>query len=577
MSPKPSAAIMRLVLAAAAVATLTATVGCAKDTTAPEQSTDTTNRAGQVAVSVPAKSQQPKMGGSLTYGIEAETDGFDPTSNRWAISGLLIANAVFDPIAAFDENKQPQPYLAEKFEPSADFKQWTIKGRPNIKFQNGQPLDSAAAKKFTLAIKNSLLTGPAARPIDTVDIVDNLTIRINMTQPWVAFPALLTGQGGLIPAPEQLDRSAAKDPAASTQPIGTGPFVFKDYIRDSKFVATKNPDYWQKDGSGQTLPYLDSITFRPIPDGQSRVSSLLNGDIDVMHDSNYNKVELLKAQADAGNIQYFQGGGEDEETFAMINVQEEPLKDKSLRQALAYATNRQEIDSITGAPPEQDADSPFSKDGDWYVDPNFPKFDLAKATSLVDAWKAANGGQAPKFTFSTTPEPDNTRVAQALQEQWKQAGFDVTLETGEQTKIILNAVTAQYQAVLFRQFSAPDPDGETHWWLGVNAAPKGQLGLNFARINDPALDAALYKGRSSPNLADRKAAYADVAKIFADLVPYVWLSHTRWNIATTNDVRDILNQRLPVANPDGTVTATGAPSLPVQAGVHRITYAWKDV
>src|SRR5262249_22832731 len=119
-------------------------------------------------------------------------------------------------------------------------------------------------------------------------------------------------------------------------------------------------------------------------------------------------------------------------------------------------------------------------------------------------------------------------------------------------------------------------DGETHWWKSENATPKGQIGLNFARIKNADLDAALNKGRTNPDPAQRKAAYAEVQKVFADQVPYVWLSHTRWNIATTMAVRDILNQNLPKTQPDGTVSATGAPSLPVQAGVHRVTYAWKD-
>lgn len=570
MSPKPSAcaAAMKVGFTVVAVALFGGLLAsCAKDAASnADQSTDTTNKAGQVAVSVTAKANQPKPGGSITYGIEAETDGFDPTNNRWAISGLMIANAVLDPIAAFDDNKQPQPYLAEKFEHSDDYRSWTIKSRPNITFQNGQPLDSKAAKQFTEAVKNSPLTGPAARPIQSVDIVDDLTIRINMSQPWVAFPALLTGQGGMIIAPEQLDLAAKKDPAGSNKPIGTGPFVFKEYVRDDHFSATKNAGYWQKDKFGQPMPYLDEVVFKPILDPQSRIAALQAGNVNVIHDDHYDKVQTLKGLAQQGSIQYFQGGGEDEESFVMINMQEEPLSDKRLRQALAYATDLTAVEAVTEAPTEQRADGPWNKDGDWYAPSGYPQFDLAKAKQLVDQWKADHGGQAPKFALSSTPAPDNAKVAQALQELWKAAGFDVSVETGEQTKIILNAVTAQYQAVLFRQFSAPDPDGETHWWLSQNATAKGTLGLNFARIKNEKLDAALDKGRSSVNLADRKAAYAEIAKIFGDEVPYVWMHHTRWSIAADTKVRDILNGTLP----------NGTPSLPVQAGVHRLTYAWLE-
>ncbi len=562
--PKTHAGWVKAVMTGAAASLLAMlSVSCAKDS-GSDQSTATTNAAGQVTVSI-ASSGGPKPGGSLIYGIEAETDGFDPTTNRWAISGLMIANAFTDPIAAFDINKQPQPYLAESFNHNPDYTEWIIKSRPNIKFHNGQPVDAAAGKKFTDAIKSSVLTGPAARPIESTEIVDTLTLKIKMSQPWVAFPALLTGQGGMMIAPEQIDKSAAKNPEGSLKPIGTGPFKFSEYIRDSHWIGTKNTDYWQTDKAGNKLPYLDKVTFKPLPDVQSRIQSLLAGDVNVIHSDYYDKVETLRTAANQGKIQFFEGGGEDEESFAMINVQEPPLSDKRLRQALAYATDLSVIEAITGAPEDQRADSPFNKNGDWYADPNYPKFDLSKARALVDTWKAENGGAAPKFTLSSTPSPDVAKVTQALQQLWQQAGFEVTLETGEQTKIILNAVTANYQAVYFRQFSAPDPDGETHWWLGANAAPKGTIGLNFARIKSEQLDAALTKGRGSPELADRKAAYVDVAKVLADEVPYVWLHHVRWSIATDTRVRDVLNGLLP----DGVTQ-----SLPVQAGVHRLTYAW---
>lgn len=568
MSSKPQAVTAKRNIAAATLVALALLgLGCTRSQSSDEAAPDTTNVAGQVTVSVTAMSSQPKPGGSLKYGIEAETDGFDPTSNRWAISGLMIANAFTDPIAAFDINKQPQPYLAESITPNADYTEWTVKSRPGISFHNGQPVDAAAGKKFTDAVKASPLTGPAAYPIESTEVIDALNLKIKMNQPWVAFPALMTGQGGLIIAPEQLDKSAAKDPEGSTKPIGTGPFKFKEYVRDSRWVGTKNENYWQKDKFGSKLPYLDELTFTPLVDPQSRISSLEAGDVNVIHSDFYDKEPSLKRLASEGKIQIFQGGGEDEESFAMINVQEPPLSDKRLRQALAYATDPSAVEAVTEAPPEQRADGPFNKDGDWYVNPNYPQYDLAKAKQLVEEWKSQNGGAAPKFTLSSTPSPDVAKVTQALQDQWKQAGFDVTLETGEQTKIILNAVTGNYQAVYFRQFSAPDPDGDTHWWIGQNATAKGTIGLNFARIKNPDLDAALAKGRNSPALADRKAAYGDVARILADQVPYVWLHHTRWTIATDPNVRDVLNGLLP----DGKTQ-----SLPVQAGVHRLTYAWME-
>ena len=176
MRKSSSAALAaKVLLTVAALALLAA--GCAKGEDAgPQGSTDTTNVQGQVVITKPPPSgTKPKRGGKLVYGIEAETDGYDPSGNRWAISGTMVANAVLDPIAAYDENLVPQPYLAEKIEHNADYTEWTIKFRPGITFHNGQPLNADAGNKFTLAIKNSQLTGPAAELATTCSARDTWT------------------------------------------------------------------------------------------------------------------------------------------------------------------------------------------------------------------------------------------------------------------------------------------------------------------------------------------------------------------------------------------------------------------
>src|SRR5690606_22013901 len=83
----------------------------------------------------------PRSGGTLGYALEAETNGYNPTKDRFAISGTIVGLAVYDPLMAYDENYVPQPYLAESMTSNADATQWTIKVRPNITFHNGQPLD----------------------------------------------------------------------------------------------------------------------------------------------------------------------------------------------------------------------------------------------------------------------------------------------------------------------------------------------------------------------------------------------------------------------------------------------------
>ncbi len=432
---------------------------------------------------------------------------------------------------------------------------WTIKLRSGVEFHNGQKVDAVALKKFIEALKASPLTGAAARPIQEARIVDDLTVEVVMNQPWVAFPATITGQAGFLPAPAMLD---APD-GMSTQPVGTGPFVFKEWAPGSRFVVTKNAKYWRPG-----MPYLDEVEFRPLPDVQARIQSLQSGTVNMIHFSQPNYFADIKAAAEAGDLQYIISSGEDDETFVLLNMDSPPLDDLRVRQALVHATDVDQYLSLTGTDPNQVADSFLTKQSRWYTDPGWPRYDPAKAKQLIDEYKADHGGAAPKIVLTTTTSPEVREVGQALEQNWEAVGIDVTLNSLEQTQFISTALGGNYQANLWRQYSAPDPDGEYHWWISANAAPIGSISLNFPRLRDEQVDEALNTGRTNPDPEVRKQAYARLQKRFAEIVPVVWLAHTRWVIAADNNVRDILNGPLP----------DGKPSMPILAGVTRLSQTW---
>ena len=246
------------------------------DKTSAESTTDVTI----------AATGDPTPGGSLVFGLEAESDGFNPTSNRWAISGLMVANAVFDPLAAYDADGNVQPYLAKSFTPSADFRTWTIEMRSGITFHDGTPLTGAAVKKDLDAARASLLVGAAMSNIASIEVdpADPLKVIVTTVDPWASFPASLTAQVGMIAAPAQLD--AAGD-AASREPIGTGPFQFESWVPDRAWTGTKYAGYWRTDANGTKLPYLDKVEFQPIVDNTNRGNALVTGDLQMMHTTDW--------------------------------------------------------------------------------------------------------------------------------------------------------------------------------------------------------------------------------------------------------------------------------------------------
>ena len=128
----------------------------------------------------------PVSGGSVVYGVNAETNNWSPYFGQWSGSSYTIANAVYDPLGAYDVNGDVQPYLAQAFEHNADFTQWTIKLRKGVTFQDGTAVNAGAVKKNLEAHRASVLTQETmafVSGIETPDGADGLTVQVNMNKP----------------------------------------------------------------------------------------------------------------------------------------------------------------------------------------------------------------------------------------------------------------------------------------------------------------------------------------------------------------------------------------------------------
>jgi len=545
------------VVAALLVATLGLGVA-ACGSSSPEAET----KAGSTTDITVAASGAPVSGGSVTFGLEAESDGFNPTANRWAASGYMVANAVFDSLAAFDADGNVQPYLAQSFTPSADFRTWRITMRPGITFTNGQALDGAAVAKDLNAVRADALTGAALANLTSVEVdtADPMTVILVAADPWASLPSTLSGQIGFIAAPAQLD---APKPASSNQPIGTGPFIQKEWVPDNHWSGTRNPNYWRTDAKGTKLPYLDSIEFRPVVDPQSRVSALLSGDLDMMVVSEWGSINRLRSESESGNAQIVYDRGESEEALLLINTSKAPLDDVRVRRALALCTDIDPVLAASETPAAYVADSQFAKDSPYYVDTKFPRNDVTAGTALINEVKAQTGGDVT-VTLTTNPVPTYLAITSLLAEQWNRCGVTVQQQSVEQSKFVADAVTGKLEIALWRQFGGDDPDVNYVWWTGRNAS--GLLALNAARLKDPQIDTALDRARASADVNVRKDAYAELQRRQTELVPYIWLSHSQWAIGAGTTIRNIGSITLP----------GGAASRPFGGGVFRLTEVWID-
>ena len=320
----------------------------------------------------------PIRGGQLIFGTEAEEKGFSTTQGTFDTTGILYARTVFDPLAIIDADGRVQPYLAQSITANPDYTVWTITMRPNLVFHNGTPCDGAAvAENFALQ-QASGLTGPAVTTIADVSVPAPLVVTVTMKSPWVPFDYYLAGgiggQIAFIAEPNWLKSGS------QTNPIGTGPFLFEVWNPNDHFTATRNPHYWRPN-----LPYLDSITFRPIPDSEQLLNTLESGGVDMIHTSFSQVTKGLRANTSFGYTDdSVHAAGEPDMLCLLLNLAKPPFDNLKVRQATAMAVSSAQYskDIQDGVCPP--TNGPFVEGSPYFAPTGYPSPDLARAKQLID-------------------------------------------------------------------------------------------------------------------------------------------------------------------------------------------------
>ena len=476
----------------------------------------------------------PKPGGSVVYGLEAETaGGWCPPTARLAAPGLEVGTAIYDTLMVPNSKYKMVPYLAKSVTPNADYTEWKITLRDGIKFHDGTPLDSAALVQNFDAYRKSTLVGAALKDIATTVATGPLEVTVTTTRPWPQFPWFLYFDGRiLIEAPAQLS-----DPNCASKLIGTGPFKLDHWTVNQELVATKNPDYWQKDAKGTQLPYLDKITFKPVPEAGQRVNGLQGGQLDIIHTADGQQVDALQQLTSTFNV-VKQQPGHSEVRYYLLNAAKPPLDDLNARKAVAMAVDRDQINQIRNNGAYRIASGPFDTSVMGYLkDPGYPKYNLKQARKLASAYKAAHGGQF-SLVLEHTNDPAITAEAELVKEQLAKAGIDATLKQDDQTAFIIAAISGNFSVLFWRQHPGDDPDGQYVWWYTGST-------LNFGKFNDPTLQGLIDQGRTETDQAKRKQIYQDVNKRFGSQVYNVWAYYTDWVVASKKNVQGLTGPPLP--------------------------------
>ncbi|MCU0260018.1 MAG: ABC transporter substrate-binding protein [Ilumatobacteraceae bacterium] len=525
-------------------------------TEAPE--TEGTEPPAPVVTEPPAAEFDPVVGGRLVVAGEAEV------ANPWTPANMqcdsfcqMRARTFYDPLVVTNSDLEAVGFLAESVTPNEDNTVFTIKLREGISFHDGEPFNADAAMANINRSFNSLLLGAAlkdvARNADGTIVMEKLddftfTIATGLNGdpaqplPWPLFPYYLGGQAGLMASPAWLDAVDAGS-ADPSQPVGTGPFVFDSYAPGDKLVVKKNPNYWVIDENGTQLPYLDEIEFRVIPDSQVRGQALQSGDVDLISTSDSAVIADFEGDDSFNLVRQDQFS---ETNYILFNLTKPYLADKRVRCGLLQAVDKEDLIAVVAQGNGVPANGPFTNGQEGFLTDNGSlPFDTEAAAAQIAEYEAENGELT--INYSTTPTATSLTTAQYLQGVWGEIGVDVTIDQIEQSKLINNALFGDpaFDAFGWRNHAGIFVDQQYFWWHSSAAADPGSLALNFGRLRDPEIDAALEASRSEADPEVRRGLAEDINRRFASECWIIPTSFTQWGVIHDPAVQNIGRSPLP--------------------------------
>ena len=503
---------------------------------------------------------QPQYGGTLTYLLEAETDTWDIPNANCATSCITVMRAVADPMTAVNMDGVAEPFLLEAIESNADFTEFTLTMRDGVTFHDGTPVDGAAIQRNLVetatGVVQAQLLVDLENGTDSIELVDDMTVKVTFSRPFSVFPYFISDRvGGYVMSPTFWD-----DPdRAGAFPISTGPFRMVEWTRDERTVLERNENYWRADPTGNQLPYLDEVVFRPNPDASARQATMEAGDADANMTSNEQQVAFWMTTWIEEGGQLVEPNPARATSYLLLNSGAPPFDNPDMRRAVALCTDRSEYLEFR-APDSQLANGPFAEGDIGYVeDTGFPEFDPAAGSALLDEI-----GRPEVINYGYQDTPANRLTGELFADQWStNCGLDVQFESFDQSELITRALTGNFEVFNWRNHGQGNPGVEEPWW---HSSHTSGLALNFGRIIDPTIDDLLDQAWATDDRADWDNIAQEISRVFGDQVYNLWLNSVDWINAYQGDVHGV-----------GEITLeSGNPAQGVIAGRAWVQEAWKE-
>ena len=484
---------------------------------------------------------------TLVVALNQDPDILDPTLARTYV-GRIIFSQMCEKLYEIDESLKIHPQLAADLPAITDGgRTVTIKLRAGVKFNDGTPMD-AESMKLSLDRHRTLPGSNRASelaPVEAVEVVDPLTLRLRLKAPFSPLLAQLTDRAGMPLSPAALKKLGDK---FGTAPVCVGPWQFTERVAQDRIVVERSPHYF-----APAQAKFDKIVFRIIPDDNVRLANLRSGDIDIMHLVSPTDATAIKKEGkfELSNVT---GLGYQGITINLRNKtgkQNPPgdlatplANDPRVREAFDYSIDREALNQVAwdglytpGCTPIPPISIFFDKSR------TCPARDVARAKKLL-----AEAGLAGGYSFEMTivNNPRERRVGEVIQQMAREAGFNITLRPQEFASALKDDDDGKLQAFLIGWSGRVDPDGNIH----QNQTCKGSL--NATHACDERVDTILNKAREISDINQRRGLYREAIDLFTARRNIVYIYHLNYIVAFPKNFKGYQ------AVPDGLIRIKGA-------------------
>jgi len=461
-------------------------------------------------------------GRKLVYGLTLTPSGIDPHVNVSSELGIPLTS-VYDTLVWQDLDGKFVPGLAESWEVSEDGLTYTFHLRQDVKFHDGAPFNSQAVKSNLDRIVDPQTKSQKAvfmlGPYDHAEVVDDYTVKVYLKEPFAPLLDSLSQVYLGMASPAAIEKWGLD---YQMHQVGTGPFMFKEYVPKDHLTLTRNPDYnWPPAVFGhQGAAYLQEVEFRFFVEPATRVLALEAGEAHIMGEMPPQDAQRL---SDDPGFQLIPAALPGTPLQIFLNTERPPTDDLSVRQALVYATDREAIvmaifknlspvahsplNAVTiGAAAKT---MPYDEEvaGLYNYNPELAK-DLLKEAGWVDVdgdgvlEKDSQPLRVEAYLMGWGFMPE---VAQLVQAQFKAVGVEMQSQVVAYPAALEAAREGKHNLIPFA-LSSSDPDILRTFF-------HSEGGFNWAKVRAPRLDALLEEGARTLDPEKRKEIYAEAQQI----------------------------------------------------------------